>query len=114
VSLDPEVLRHDTVAFTAGTRTELVKLPTRELFGREGATTVSLVKRPERASDDPVGAGRRSRPWQAAASRRRDGLHDATTSPSPAVSLGGRAESERVWESSERGGAGRKDLASMP
>jgi hypothetical protein len=34
VSLDPEVLRHDTVAFTAGTRTELVKLPTRELFVR--------------------------------------------------------------------------------
>ena len=44
-----------TTAFAAGTRTESVKLPTRELFGREGATTVPLVKRPERASDDPVG-----------------------------------------------------------
>jgi len=29
------VLRHDTVAFAAGTRTGSVKLPTRELFGRE-------------------------------------------------------------------------------
>jgi hypothetical protein len=58
VSLDPEVLRHDTVAFAAGTRTGSVKLPTRELFGREGATTVPLVKRPERASDDPVGRRR--------------------------------------------------------
>jgi hypothetical protein len=32
-----------------------VKLPTRELFGRKDAMTVPLVKRPERASDDPVG-----------------------------------------------------------
>ena len=71
VYLDPEVLRHDTVAFAAGTRTELVKPPTRELFGREGATTVPLVKRPERASDDPVGRRRaaqqtlagRGQPW---------------------------------------------------
>jgi hypothetical protein len=115
VSLDPEVLRHDTVAFAAGTRTGSVKLPTRELFGREGATTVPLVKRPERArTTRSIGAGRRSRPWQAAGSQRRDGLHGATTFPSPAVSLGGRAESERVWESSERGGAGRKDPASTP
>jgi hypothetical protein len=58
VSLDPELLRHDTVAFTAGTRTELVKLPTRGAVRREGATTVPLVKRPERASDDPVGRRR--------------------------------------------------------
>jgi hypothetical protein len=29
-----KVLRHHTVAFAAGTRTESVKLPTRELFGR--------------------------------------------------------------------------------
>jgi hypothetical protein len=71
VYLDPEVLRHDTVAFAVGTRTESVKLATRELFGREGATTVPLVKRPERASDDPVGRRRaaqqtlagRGQPW---------------------------------------------------
>jgi len=71
VYLDPEVLRHDTVAFAAGTRTESVKLATRELFGREGATTVPLVKRPERASDAPVGRRRaaqqtlagRGQPW---------------------------------------------------
>jgi hypothetical protein len=115
VYLDPEVLRHDTVAFAAGTRTESVKLPTRDLLGREDATTVLLVKRPERASDDPVGRRRAAQQTVAGAgSHRRDGLHDATTAPSPAVSLGGRAESERVWESSERGGAGRKDPASTP
>jgi hypothetical protein len=27
---------------------------TEELFGRERATTVLLVKRPERSSDDPI------------------------------------------------------------
>ena len=58
VYLDPQVLRHDAVAFAAGTRTESVKLPTRELFEREDATTVPLIKRPERASDDPVGRRR--------------------------------------------------------
>jgi hypothetical protein len=74
------VLRHDTVAFAVGTRTESVKLPTRELFGREGATTVPLVKRPERASDDPVGRRRAAQQtWQAAGSHRRDGLHDDKT-----------------------------------
>jgi hypothetical protein len=53
VYLDPEVLRHDSVRGRHPDRS--VKLPTRELFGRKDAMTVPLVKRPERASDDPVG-----------------------------------------------------------
>jgi Ala-tRNA(Pro) deacylase len=39
VYVDPEVLGHDTVT-------------TQELFGSGGFTTMSLVKRPERGSDD--------------------------------------------------------------
>jgi Ala-tRNA(Pro) deacylase len=54
VYVDPEVLRHDTVAFAAGSQTESIKLRTGELFGSERATAVPLVKRPERASDDPI------------------------------------------------------------
>jgi prolyl-tRNA editing enzyme YbaK/EbsC (Cys-tRNA(Pro) deacylase) len=52
--VDPEALRHDTVAFAAGTQTESVKLPTEALFGGEQATTVALVKQPGRASEDPA------------------------------------------------------------
>ena len=55
VYVDPEVLRHDTVAFAAGTQTESVKMRTRDLFGGEQVTTVPLVRRPERASEEPVG-----------------------------------------------------------
>jgi Ala-tRNA(Pro) deacylase len=54
VYVDPEVLGHDTVAFAAGTQTESIKMRTQELFGGQRATAVPLVKRPERASDDPV------------------------------------------------------------
>jgi Ala-tRNA(Pro) deacylase len=54
VYVDPEVLGHDTVAFAAGTQTESVKLRSEELFGSDLTTTVPLVTRPERASDDPV------------------------------------------------------------
>jgi Ala-tRNA(Pro) deacylase len=54
VYVDPEVLRHDTVAFAAGTQTESVKLPTEELFDGEQATTVPLVRRSERGSDDAI------------------------------------------------------------
>jgi prolyl-tRNA editing enzyme YbaK/EbsC (Cys-tRNA(Pro) deacylase) len=54
VYVDPEVLGHDTVAFAAGTQTESVKMRTGELFGGDRATTVPLVKRPERTSDDPI------------------------------------------------------------
>jgi Ala-tRNA(Pro) deacylase len=58
VYVDPEVLGHDTVTFAAGTQTESVRMQTQELFGTEGFTTVSLVKRPEEAGDDPVGRRR--------------------------------------------------------
>ena len=56
--VDPEVLRHDTVAFAAGTQTESVKLRTEELFGGEQARTVPLVEQANRESDDPVGRRR--------------------------------------------------------
>jgi Ala-tRNA(Pro) deacylase len=58
VYVDPEVLRHDIVAFAAGTQTESVKLRTEELFGGEQARTVPLVKQANRESDDPVGRRR--------------------------------------------------------
>jgi hypothetical protein len=58
VYVDPEVLGHDTVTFAAGSQTESVKMQTQELFATGGFTTVSLVKRPERGSDDPVGRRR--------------------------------------------------------
>jgi hypothetical protein len=48
------VLGHDTVVFAAGSQTESVRMRTEELFGGEQATTVPLVKRPERASEDPI------------------------------------------------------------
>jgi Ala-tRNA(Pro) deacylase len=54
VYVDPEVLGHDTVVFAAGTQTESVKMQTQELFGIGEITTVTLVKRPEQGSDDPV------------------------------------------------------------
>jgi len=54
VYVDPEVLRHDTVAFAAGTQTESVKLRTEELLGGEQATTVPLVRRPERGGEDAI------------------------------------------------------------
>jgi prolyl-tRNA editing enzyme YbaK/EbsC (Cys-tRNA(Pro) deacylase) len=54
VYVDPEVLGHDTVAFAAGSQTESIRMRTQELFGGERATTVPLVKRPERTSDDPI------------------------------------------------------------
>jgi Ala-tRNA(Pro) deacylase len=52
VYVDPGVLRHDTVAFAAGTQTESVKLRTQELFGGEQSATVPLVRRPGRGSED--------------------------------------------------------------
>jgi Ala-tRNA(Pro) deacylase len=58
VYVDPEVVGHDSVTFAAGTQTESVKMQTQELFGTGGFTTVSLVKQPERGSDDPVGRPR--------------------------------------------------------
>jgi len=54
VYVDPEVLGHDTVAFAAGSQTDSVRIHTAELFGREQATTVPLVRRAERGSDHPL------------------------------------------------------------
>jgi Ala-tRNA(Pro) deacylase len=54
VYVDPEVLGHDSVAFAAGSQTESIRMRTQELFGGERATTVLLVKGPERTSDDPI------------------------------------------------------------
>jgi hypothetical protein len=70
VCVDPEVLGHDSVTFAAGSQTESVKMGIQELFRTGGFTTVSLVKQPERGSDDrvwsaagsPAGRGR----WRAA------------------------------------------------
>ena len=42
------------VAFAAGTQTESIRMRTQELFGGERASTVPLVRRPERTSDDPI------------------------------------------------------------
>ena len=58
VYVDPGVLGHETVAFAAGTQTESVKLRPGELFGGGQVTTVPLVRRPERGSEDPVGRRR--------------------------------------------------------
>jgi Ala-tRNA(Pro) deacylase len=54
VYVDPEVLRHGTVAFAAGTQTESVKLRSEELFGGQQARTVPLVRQPERGSEDAL------------------------------------------------------------
>jgi Ala-tRNA(Pro) deacylase len=54
VFIDPEVLEHDVVVFAAGTQTESVRMRTEELFGREQARTVPLVKQADRGSDDPI------------------------------------------------------------
>jgi prolyl-tRNA editing enzyme YbaK/EbsC (Cys-tRNA(Pro) deacylase) len=58
VYVDPEVLRHDVVAFAAGTQTESVRLRPGELFGGGQVTTVPLVRQPERGSEDPIGRRR--------------------------------------------------------
>jgi prolyl-tRNA editing enzyme YbaK/EbsC (Cys-tRNA(Pro) deacylase) len=55
VYVDPEVLRHQVVAFAAGSQTESVTMRAEELFGGERVTTVPLLKEPDRGSDDPVG-----------------------------------------------------------
>ena len=58
VYVDPQVLRHEVVAFAAGSQTESVTMRTEELFGGEQVTTVPLLKQPDRGSDDPVGRRR--------------------------------------------------------
>src|SRR6266498_1731438 len=58
VYVDPEVLRHEVVAFAAGSQTESVTMRADVLFGGEQVTAVPLCKQPERGSDDPVGRRR--------------------------------------------------------
>jgi Ala-tRNA(Pro) deacylase len=55
VFVDPEVLGHDLVVFAAGTQTESVRMGTRELFASEPVTTVPMVRKAERGTDDPIG-----------------------------------------------------------
>ena len=47
--VDPSVLECDTVVFAAGTRTESVRVRTRDLFRGEHAAFVPLVDKPETA-----------------------------------------------------------------
>jgi Ala-tRNA(Pro) deacylase len=42
--VDPEVMRHDTVVFAAGTQTESVKVRTGDLFRNEPVTTAPLTR----------------------------------------------------------------------
>jgi len=71
VYVDPEVLRHEVVAFAAGSQTESVTMRADVLFGGEQVTAVPPCKQPERGSDDPV--GRRRAAQQAVADRQRPG-----------------------------------------
>jgi Ala-tRNA(Pro) deacylase len=45
--VDPEVMKHDTVVFAAGTQNESVKVRTEDLFRNEPVTTVTLRKLPK-------------------------------------------------------------------
>jgi prolyl-tRNA editing enzyme YbaK/EbsC (Cys-tRNA(Pro) deacylase) len=76
VYVDPEVLRHGTVAFAAGSQTESVRLRTEELFGSERVATVPLVKgRLEPGGGDPVSRRRAAQQSVTApSSKRRDGF----------------------------------------
>jgi Ala-tRNA(Pro) deacylase len=52
--VDPEVLRHQTVLFAAGTETESVQVTTAELFWDEPLAVLPLTRRDGRASEEPV------------------------------------------------------------
>jgi Ala-tRNA(Pro) deacylase len=65
VYVDPEVLNHDLVVFAAGTRTESVRIRTRELFASEQVTTVPLVKQADWGSDDLISRRRAAQQDQA-------------------------------------------------
>jgi prolyl-tRNA editing enzyme YbaK/EbsC (Cys-tRNA(Pro) deacylase) len=54
VFLDPVVLEHDSVVFAAGTRTESVRIGTRELVAGEQVTAVALVRQADWGSDDLI------------------------------------------------------------
>jgi Ala-tRNA(Pro) deacylase len=54
VCVDPEVLNHDLVVFAAGTRTESVRIRTRELFASEQVRTVPLVQLADWGTDELI------------------------------------------------------------
>ena len=43
-SVDPEVMRHDTLVFAAGTQTESVKVRAKDLFRNEPVTVTPLTR----------------------------------------------------------------------
>jgi Ala-tRNA(Pro) deacylase len=51
VYVDPEVLRHDVVAFAAGSQTESVRIRTEDLFAREQVINTPLIRQQERGED---------------------------------------------------------------
>jgi Ala-tRNA(Pro) deacylase len=51
--VDPEVMRHDTVVFAAGTQTESVKAPTQQLLQGEDVTVAPLTTQPEPTGERP-------------------------------------------------------------
>jgi Ala-tRNA(Pro) deacylase len=54
VFVDPKVLGHDLVVFAAGTRTESVRIRTRELFGGQQVTSVPLVRLADWGTDELI------------------------------------------------------------
>ncbi|MEX2421724.1 MAG: YbaK/EbsC family protein [Actinomycetota bacterium] len=42
--VDPEVMRHDTLVFAAGTQTESIKVRTEDLFGNEPVTVAPITR----------------------------------------------------------------------
>src|SRR5690349_10015725 len=50
--VDPEVLRHETVVFAAGSQTESVQLRTADLLQHEQVTTVPLIKHTDENGKD--------------------------------------------------------------
>ena len=50
--VDPEVLRHETVAFAAGSQTESVRLTTADLLRHEQVTALPLIKHADENDKD--------------------------------------------------------------
>lgn len=56
--VDPEVMRHDTLVFAAGTRTESIKVRSEDLFSNEPVTVAPLTRLSD-ADEDLIGRWRR-------------------------------------------------------
>src|SRR6266508_2495323 len=50
--VDPELLRHDTIVFAAGTQTDSVRVRTADLFGGEPFSEAPLTRHPEGEDED--------------------------------------------------------------